>query len=236
MRLGTLIMEQLQLSRKMMKRTFLRGVVKVDGQVEYDEARNVDSQIHHIEVAGQTLHTTEVYYLLHKPSGVVTANKDATYQTVFDCLKPKDRREDLCFVGRLDRYTQGLILLTSNGQLAYDLLQPSKKVSKVYEAYLKEPAEMKDIESFKQGIRFIDDTVCLPAKLTILSDSPHHVLVEIHEGKFHQVKKMFLAVGKKVKKLKRISFGPLQLPSDLPIGDYRKLTREEIISLKEYFR
>lgn len=236
MRLGTLITKQLQPSRKTLKRMFLRGVVKVDGQVEYNEARNVDSQLHTIEVEGKKLDTSEVYYLLNKPIGVVTANKDSAHVTIFDCLQKDDWREDLCFVGRLDRYTEGVLLLTSNGQLAYDLLQPSKKVSKVYEAYLKEVAEIEDIERFEQGIRFLDGTLCKPAKLTILPDSPHHVLLEIHEGKFHQVKKMFLVVGKKVEKLKRISFGPLVLPVDLPSGAYRQLTLEELRSLKEYFR
>ena len=236
MRLGTLITEQLRPSRKVLKRLFLRGVVKVDGQVEYNEARNVDSQLYTIEVEGKMLQTSEVYYLLNKPVGVVTANKDSAHDTVFDCLQRGDWREDLCFVGRLDRNTEGLLLLTSNGQLAYDLLQPGKKVSKVYEAYLKEPAEMEDIARFEQGIRFLDGTLCKPAKLTILPDSPHHVLLEIHEGKFHQVKKMFLAVGKKVERLKRISFGPLVLPTNLPSGAYRKLTLDELSRLKEYFR
>lgn len=236
MRLGKLLEQRLQLSRKELKQTFARGIVRIDGKVEYCETRNVDSQLHRIEVADKRLYTNEVYYLLNKPSGVVTANKDSAHDTVFDCLQKEDWREDLCFIGRLDRNTEGLLLLTSNGQLAYDLLQPGKKVSKVYEAYLKEPAEMEDIAIFEQGIRFLDGTLCKPAKLTILPDSPHHVLLEIHEGKFHQVKKMFLAVGKKVERLKRVSFGPLVLPTDLPSRAYRKLTLEELSRLKEYFR
>lgn len=236
MRLGKLLEQRLQLSRKELKRTFARGIVRIDGQVEYCETRNVDSQLHRIEVADKRLYTNEVYYLLNKPSGVVTANQDERHRTVFDCLKKEDQRGDLCFVGRLDRDTQGLLLLTSNGQLAYDLLQPGKKVSKVYEAYLKEPAEMEDIAIFEQGIRFLDGTLCKPAKLTILPDSPHHVLLEIHEGKFHQVKKMFLSVGKKVEQLKRVAFGPLTLPKILESGQYRSLTQEELLSLKEYFR
>ena len=186
MRLGKLLEQRLQLSRKELKRTFARGIVRIDGQVEYCETRNVDSQLHRIEVSDKRLYTNEVYYLLNKPSGVVTANQDERHRTVFDCLKKEDQRGDLCFVGRLDRDTQGLLLLTSNGQLAYDLLQPMNKVVKVYEAYLKEPAENVDIERFAKGIRFLDGTLCKSAKLTILPDSPHHVLLEIHEGKFHR--------------------------------------------------
>ena len=132
MRLGKLLEQRLQLSRKELKQTFARGIVRIDGKVEYCETRNVDSQLHRIEVADKRLYTNEVYYLLNKPSGVVTANKDSAHDTVFDCLQKEDWREDLCFIGRLDRNTEGLLLLTSNGQLAYDLLQPGKKVSKVY--------------------------------------------------------------------------------------------------------
>ena len=235
MRLGKLLEKRLQLSRKELKRTFARGIVRIDGQVEYCETRNVDSQLHRIEVADKRLYTNEVYYLLNKPGGVVTANQDERHRTVFDCLKKEDQRGDLCFVGRLDRDTQGLLLLTSNGQLAYDLLQPMNKVVKVYEAYLKEPAENVDIERFAKGIRFLDGTLCQPAELTIL-DNPHHVLLKIHEGKFHQVKKMFLSVEKKVERLKRVAFGPLTLPQSLESGQYRSLTQEELLSLKEYFR
>ncbi|BCA86573.1 hypothetical protein EsVE80_20960 [Enterococcus saigonensis] len=127
MRLDKLIEKKLHTSRKKMKRLFLSGQVTIDGVKEFRQNRNVDSQIHKIMVNNQVLFTNEVYYLLDKPVGVVTANSDLNHQTVFDCLTPTDKLDDLSAVGRLDRDTSGLLLLTNNGQLVYDLLHPVKK-------------------------------------------------------------------------------------------------------------
>ena len=237
MRLEELIQSTENTSRKELKRILARGLISIDGQIERNGARNVDSQIHTITLNQQPLLTDERYYLLNKPKGVVSANQDQQYPTVFDCLRLEDRRADLKFVGRLDRQTEGLMLLTTNGQLAYDLLQPKQKVSKTYEVWLKEAAEYEDIARFKAGITFLDGTKCQPAELVLL-DKNHlqHVQVTIHEGKYHQVKKMFLAVGKKVEELKRIAFGPLQLDESLAPGEYRTLTLKELQLLKAYFR
>ena len=235
MRLDKLIEGELQTSRKQMKRLFLMGKVHVDGQTIYQENKNVDSTLHQIQVDGKILQTDEVYYLLNKPAGVVTANKDAL-PTVFDVLATKDQRADLTAVGRLDRDTEGLLLLTSNGQLGYDLLQPQKKVAKVYEALVNEEVTAADVALFASGIVFADGTVCQPAELEILAAAPtSHVRLTIREGKFHQVKKMFLAIGKKVIFLKRVAMGPLTLGS-LATGDYRALTSAELQQLKPYFR
>jgi 16S rRNA pseudouridine516 synthase len=239
MRLDKLIEEKLNTSKKEMKRLFLRGLVKIDGQVTYSESQNVDSQLHQIEVAGQNLETNEKYYLLAKPSGVVTANKDAQHQTVFDFLAPEDFSPALVAAGRLDRDTQGLLLLTSNGQLVYDLLHPVKKVSKTYLAKVNEVVTPADITAFADGIEFLDGTRCQSAQLKIrtvdFSRKESEVELVIFEGKFHQVKKMFLARGKKVIALKRVTMGPLEL-GDLPIGSYRALTLAELQQLKPYFR
>ncbi len=239
MRLDKLIEEKLKTSKKEMKRLFLRGLVKVDGQVTDCESQNVDSQLHQIEVAGQKLRTNESYYLLAKPQGVVTANKDAQHQTVFDLLSPADFSPELVAVGRLDRDTQGLLLLTSNGQLVYDLLHPVKKVSKTYLAKVNAIVTQADIVAFAKGIEFLDGTRCQSAQLKIrtvdLSRQESEVELVIFEGKFHQVKKMFLARGKKVIALKRLAMGPLEL-GDLPSGTYRPLTLSELQQLKPYFR
>lgn len=239
MRLDKLIEEQLQTSRKEMKRLFLRGKVRVDGQVTLNESQNVDSQLHLIEVDGRVLLTQEVYYLLAKPKGVVTAKRDKEHPTVFDLLKQESMVEQLIPVGRLDRDTEGLLLMTSNGQLVYDLLHPTKKVIKVYQASINERVTEEDIQAFAKGIVFLDGTTCQPAKLTILSHdeatNTSKVTLAISEGKFHQVKKMFLACGKKVIDLKRTQMGPLTLGA-LKIGDYRQLTTDELQQLKNYFR
>lgn len=236
MRLDKLIETNLKTSRKQMKRLFLMGKVKVDGKVIYQENRNVDSTLHVIEVDKKSLSTNEVYYLLNKPQGVVTANQDQL-STVFDLLKPEDWREDLTAVGRLDRDTEGLLLLTSNGQLSYELLQPKKKVTKTYEVRVNEVVTEEDVERFAKGITFHGGITCQPAKLKILTSTSleSRVHLTIREGKFHQVKKMFLATGKKVIYLKRIAMGPLEL-QNLPVGTYRSLTLEELNQLKPYFR
>lgn len=236
MRLDKLIEENLQTSRKQMKRLFLMGKVQVDGEIIYQENKNVDSMLHTIKVDGQQLLTNEVYYLLNKPQGVVTANQDEL-STVFDVLLPVDRRADLSAVGRLDRDTEGLLLLTSNGQLGYDLLQPKKKVTKVYEATINATVTEEDVGAFARGITFHGGETCQPAKLEILSANAleSQVCLTLCEGKFHQVKKMFLATGKKVTYLKRVSMGPLTI-GELAVGEYRTLTKEELIQLKSYFR
>ncbi|MGV3083322.1 16S rRNA pseudouridine(516) synthase [Enterococcus dispar] len=240
MRLDKLIEETLHTSRKEMKRLFSKGQVTVDGIKENQQNRNVDSNIHHISAAGIELFTNEVYYLLDKPIGAVTANSDLKYQTVFDCLALKDNQPNLYAVGRLDRDTSGFLLLTSNGQLGYDLLHPVKKVAKVYEAWINEIVTAEDIAKFQEGIIFLDGTHCQPAILEILllDEQVGHSLVRltIWEGKFHQVKKMFLACGKKVIALRRIEMGPLRLPENSQPGNYQKLTQTQLALLKPYFR
>lgn len=238
MRLDKLIEARLQTTRKAQKRLFLTGQVKVDGKIERQENRNVDSQLHKIEVAGRQLFTDERYFLVFKPRGVVTANQDAKHKTVMDLLSAEDRSQGLYSVGRLDRDTEGLLLVTTNGQLGYELLQPTGKVSKVYEAWVKEPVSLADIRAFAAGITFHGGVTCQPAVLQILETTPGptKVRLRITEGKFHQVKKMFLARGIKVLTLRRVAMGPLTLPQDLLPGAYRTLTQAELTSLREYFR
>lgn len=237
MRLDKLIETKLQTSRKEMKRLFLTGAVLVDGNKERNEGRNVDSSLHEVKVNGQQLTTKEQYYLLNKPAGVVTANQDKVHSTVLDCLRDVDTQR-LASVGRLDRDTEGLVFLTSNGQLAYELLHPEKKVTKVYEAWINEPVTPDDVAAFASGIIFHGGVKCQPAELVLLAQDKgdSYVRLAIQEGKFHQVKKMFLARGKKVIYLKRIALGPLQLPSELEAGAFRPLTIAELTALKPYFR
>ncbi|MGP5429551.1 16S rRNA pseudouridine(516) synthase [Enterococcus malodoratus] len=238
MRLDKVIEQNLATTRKEMKRLFLMKKVFVDGVAEFNQQRNVDSQLHEIQVNGQNLQTNHVYYLLNKPAGVVTAKSDSKFQTVIELIAKAERPADLYPVGRLDRDTTGLLLLTDNGQLGYDLLQPGSKVTKTYRATVNEMVTHEDISAFEEGIVFHGGIRCQPAQLEILSSEPSHseVLLTIREGKFHQVKKMFLACGKKVTSLKRLTMGPLQLPEDLAQGDYRSLSQEELQQLKSYFR
>ncbi|MGM9902722.1 16S rRNA pseudouridine synthase A [Enterococcus sp. 10A9_DIV0425] len=238
MRLDKLIEEKLATSRTEMKRLFAMKQVRIDGIVEQKQNRNVDSQLHHIEVAGEILKTNEVYFLLNKPSKAVTAVKDKQNQTVIDLLASADKEQPLYPVGRLDRTTTGLLLITSNGQLGYEMLLPDKKVLKTYRAIVNEEVTEADQLAFKEGIIFEGGYQCLPADLKILHANKQESVVQvtIQEGKFHQVKKMFLACGKKVTALQRIEMGPLQLDMNLAQGAYRSLTLSELKLLEPYFK
>lgn len=225
-------------SRKTVKRLFQKKLVKVDGEIVVEGSYNVDSRLHHITVMDELVSgANHVYYLMNKPRGIVTARTDAKNKTVMDLIQPQDQTSDLYPVGRLDGDTEGLLLITDNGLLGYQLLLPDKQVSKTYEVTVNDLVTQVDIEQFKQGIEFIGGVICKPAQLIILSTSEteSQVQLTIQEGKFHQVKKMFLAVGKKVIYLKRIAMGPLHLEETLSPGEYRELKQEELESLKKHF-
>ncbi|WP_035052092.1 pseudouridine synthase [Carnobacterium pleistocenium] len=239
MRLDKLLFETGFGSRRTVKRLIKSKQVQVNGQIIAVDNLNVDPELQEVKVSGEQIHyQPHVYFMLHKPAGVVSAVSDAVNQTVIDLIDPSQRVPGLFPVGRLDKDTEGLLLLTNNGQLGYQLLIPKKEVTKIYEAVVNEIVTSEDLAAFTKGIVFDGGVKCKPAKLTILShsDTESRVLLEISEGKFHQVKKMFLSVGKKVIYLKRLSMGPLQLDNTLPIGAYRALHAEELVSLKPYFK
>ncbi|TAH74758.1 MAG: rRNA pseudouridine synthase [Anaerolineaceae bacterium] len=172
-----------------------------------------------------------IYFILNKPAGVVSATEDKRDKTVIDLIETV-KRKDLFPVGRLDKDTEGLLILTNDGDLAHRLLSPKKEVDKVYYAKINGRVTDGDVASFLSGISIGEDKPCLPAKLNILkSDEISEVNVTIYEGKYHQVKRMFEAVGKEVIYLKRISMGGLSLDPLLKPGDYRRLTIDELKNL-----
>ena len=239
MRLDKLLCECGYGSRGQVKKLIRSKQVSIDGEIVLADSHNVDPQLQTVIVSGKTLtHRTNVYYMLHKPAGVVTAVSDESNRTVIDLIDPSDRRPGLYPVGRLDKDTEGLLLITDNGQLGYQLLLPHKKVMKRYEVVVNERVTTADQEAFAEGIVFHGGTTCKPARLTILShgDDESRVLLDISEGKFHQVKKMFLSVGKKVTYLKRLTMGPIELDESIPPGSYRPLNEAELEQLKPYFR
>lgn len=173
-----------------------------------------------------------IYFMLNKPSGVVSATIDNVHTTVLDIIIDKEGKE-LFPVGRLDKDTEGLLLITNDGELAHQLLSPKKHVDKVYYAKVKGIVTEEDQQAFSNGISIEEYYVTLPAILNILkADELSEIELTIREGKFHQVKRMFEAVGKEVIYLKRLSMGGLKLDPSLKIGDYRKLTQEEVDYLK----
>ena len=175
-----------------MKQALLRGEILVDGCPARSLAQNIDTGLQELLFQDRIIRGYEhTYLMLHKPTGVVTANKDKELQTVMDLLSPDIQSDKLYAVGRLDRDTTGLLLLTDNGPLGFQLLHPQYHVDKTYQVKVNGPLSSDHIQQFKDGIVFLDGTLCKPASLEILSASPSHsqASITISEGKFHQVKK-----------------------------------------------
>lgn len=237
MRLDKLLGQAGYGSRNQVKKLIRSRQVYVDGVLAERDNLNVDASLQTITVSGKELeHSPEVYYLMNKSSGVVSARRDREHQTVIDLIKPEDQREGLYPVGRLDRDTEGLVLITNNGPLGFALLHPRYHVAKTYYVEVNDALGPDAPAFFKSGVVFEDGTVCKPAQLEILSSASDKscARITISEGKFHQVKKMFLAYGVKVTYLKRISFGDFVLDEKLPRGSYRPLTEKEKTILKRY--
>ena len=236
MRLDRLLAQEM-VSRKAMKQALLKKEILVDDCPARSLAQNVDTGLQKLVFQGQQIQGYEHNYLmLHKPNGVVTASKDKKLPTVMDLLPPDIQSDQLYAIGRLDRDTTGLLLLTDNGPLGFQLLHPQNHVDKTYQVKCNGLLTPNHIHHFKEGIVFLDGTLCKPAKLEILSASPteSHASITISEGKFHQVKKMFLSVGVKVTSLKRVQFGDFTLDPELAEGQYRSLNPEELEIIKIY--
>ncbi|MBF7093951.1 rRNA pseudouridine synthase [Streptococcus sp. HF-1907] len=224
-------------SRNQVKKLIRSQQVRVDGELALRDNLNVDPSLQDIRVSGKLLaHSTDVYFMLHKPAGVVSAVSDSQHQTVIDLIRGKDRVDGLYPIGRLDRDTEGLLLITNNGPLGFRMLHPKHHVDKTYYVEVNGALDSDAPAFFGNGIAFLDGTVCKPAKLEVISssDTQSYAHITISEGKFHQVKKMFLAYGVKVTYLRRESFGDFVLDANLPIGAYRELTADEKNILKQY--
>ena len=236
MRLDRLLAQE-KISRKTMKRALLKKEILVDDCPASSLAQNVDTGLQKLVFQGRQIQGYEHNYLmLHKPNGVVTASKDKKLPTVMDLLPPDSQSDQLYAVGSLDRNTTGLLLLTDNGPLGFQLLHPQYHVDKSYQVEVNGPLTSDHIQKFKEGIVFLDGTTCKPAQLVILSASPteSRASITISEGKFHQVKKMFLSVGVKVTALKRVQFSDFTLDPELAEGQYRPLNPEELKIIKNY--
>lgn len=217
-------------SRTQVKRMIRSGNVTVNAQSVKDEAFQIDPGVDLIVCWGREVAYREhIYLMLNKPAGVVSATKDLKERTVLDLLDPKYHNKGVFPVGRLDKDTEGLLILTNNGELGHKLLSPRKKVPKSYFAKITGTIGPEDFESFRNGIVLDDGYRTIPAKLQLLKPGdPNEVLVVIKEGKYHQIKRMFQALGKRVVYLKRLAMGELVLDPNLDNGAYRELTEEEI--------
>lgn len=219
-------------TRSQIKQEIRKGSVSVNGQPSVRPEQKVDSQKDQIHFRGCPVSYTEYeYYMLNKPAGVVSATKDPKEKTVLDLIESKVRN-DLFPVGRLDKDTEGLLLITNDGALSHRLLSPKKHVDKVYFARVEGIVTEEDTSKFREGLDIGDEKPTMPAELNILSSgSVSEVRIVIHEGRFHQIKRMFAAVGKQVVYLKREKMGTLSLDETLNPGEYRKLTESEVTDL-----
>jgi 16S rRNA pseudouridine516 synthase len=236
MRLDKLLANMGYGSRKEVKQLLKQKAVRVDDVVVKDSSMHVDPAKQNVSVFGERVEYVEfIYLMMNKPPGVISATEDKYDQTVIDLLEPMEQHFEPFPVGRLDKDTEGLLLITNDGQLAHDLLSPKKHVPKWYYAKIDGEVTQADIEAFKQGVTLDDGYHTKPGELKILaSGEQSEIELMIQEGKFHQVKRMFEAVGKKVTYLKRLSMGSLVLDETLALGEYRDLTEEELKSLKSY--
>lgn len=208
--------------------------VQVNDVVVQKPETSIDPEKAVVKIGGRIMDYQEFYYfILHKPAGYITATEDKKLPTVVDLLDEEDRNKDVAPVGRLDKDTEGLLVLTNDGKTTHELLSPKKHVDKVYYARVAGKVVPEDCETFAAGMTLEDGTVFAPGKLEIItSDEISEIYVTIKEGKFHQVKRMVQAIGKEVVYLKRIKMGNFSLPEDLAIGEYRQLTKEELKALR----
>lgn len=221
-------------TRAEVKKQIRQGKVSVDGQIVQSPDIKIDWNRQKVRVEGKLLsYVTYEYYMLNKPAGVISATTDKNEKTVVDLIDSKARK-DLFPAGRLDKDTEGLLLITNDGDLAHRLLSPKKHVDKVYYARVRGKVTDEDVKAFSEGLSIGRGEVAKPSELLVLlSDEISKIQLTIQEGKFHQVKRMFHAVGKEVVYLKRLSMGNLKLDDSLALGAYRPLTKEELEDLQK---
>ena len=236
MRLDKYLAEMGVGTRQEVKKQIRQGKAAVNGTVVKAADTKIDETSDEVTISGRNIsYVSYEYYMLNKPAGVVSATEDRRDTTVIDLIKEK-KRKDLFPVGRLDIDTEGLLLITNDGDLAHRLLAPKKHVDKVYYAKIDGMVTEEDVKRFAEGIDIgaEEEEMTRPAKLDIMKSAEEsEIRLTIHEGKFHQVKRMFLAVGKEVTYLKRERMGTLCLDENLKPGEYRLLTEEEIENVRK---
>ncbi|MCJ8009540.1 pseudouridine synthase [Lederbergia wuyishanensis] len=223
-------------SRKEVKKILKNGNVTVNGDIVKDAKFHVNPNVDTVFLFGEQVYYREfIYLMMNKPAGVISATEDERDKTVIDLLNDEEVIFNPFPVGRLDKDTEGLLILTNDGKLAHQLLSPKKNVPKTYFAVINSPVTEEDVEAFANGVTLDDGYETKPGKLKIIkAGSYSDIELTITEGKFHQVKRMFEAIGKKVVYLKRISMGPIELDNTLENGKYRELTEVEVQQLKNF--
>ncbi len=225
-RLDKLISNQLLISRSVVRTGIYRGKATVNGEPVRDPAAQIDTAAE-IIFDGQAVSFKEyLYILLYKPKGVICATEDKSQKTVLDLLPDNIRRRQMAPVGRLDKDTTGLLLVTDDGVFAHECISPKKKISKTYIACLDGDIKEDMITSFKEGVVLADGTVCRSAELQRIEENKARIIIT--EGKYHQIKRMFGTVGLGVNSLHREAIGNLTIPADMREGDWIEMTKQEL--------
>ncbi|NLV87331.1 MAG: 16S rRNA pseudouridine(516) synthase [Clostridiales bacterium] len=227
-RLDKLISEAAVVSRAQARKLIKDGAVCVDGMIIRSPEKKFCEENCSFTLFGKALGPAgEKYYMLNKPAGLLSATRDNEQKTVLDLFPPELRAKGLFPVGRLDKDTRGLLIITSDGQFSHAVTSPRREVPKRYEAKVEGSLTKDDEESFERGIVLRDGTICLPARLEIDEEDKSHAFVTVFEGKYHQVKRMLASLGKPVLSLRRLSIGSLELDEGLEEGQFRELTAGE---------
>lgn len=226
-------------TRKEVKELLKKRLIKVNDEIVKDGKIHVNENEDTVKYKDEIISYKKfVYIMLNKPNGVISATEDKVHKTVIDLLGDEYRTFEVFPVGRLDIDTEGLLLLTNDGVLSHNLLSPNKHVDKKYYVELEKLLTKMDIDKLEKGVELKDFTT-KDAKVEIIENGGEsdkiRVYITISEGKFHQVKRMFKAVGNEVKYLKRVKMGTLSLDENLKLGEYRELTEDELTKLKENF-
>lgn len=236
MRLDKFLADRQIGTRSEVKQLIKKGLITVNDGIAKIPEQKINPESDVIRYDGNKLNfKANQYYMLNKPTGYITATKDEKEKTVMDLFAGLPTK-DLFPIGRLDKDTEGLLLITNDGALSHELMSPKKHVSKTYFAHIDGVVEEHAKDLFLQGLDIGEKKLTLPAELQIIkSGDVSEILLTITEGKFHQVKRMFEAIGRKVIYLKRVSIGKVTLDDKLALGEYRELTEEELMSLKDNY-
>lgn len=227
-RLDKTVAKQMNLSRSSARQLIRSGAVEINGKKVFAADEQLDLNTDELKISGKVVTMRRfLYIMLNKPSGVLSAAKDPDCQTVIDLLPPSLRRRGLFPAGRLDKDTTGLLIITDDGDFAHRLISPSHHVYKTYIATLESDITEDELDVLRSGAVLGDGTECLPARLKKLDGEPTKVAVQIREGKYHQVKRMFASQQNSVVALERTAIGALKLDGDLKQGEARLLTDEE---------
>lgn len=233
-RLDKLLADMGIASRSELRQIIKSGRVTVDGRAVTAPEAKVDSEVGTIALDGKSLNVQKFrYYIMDKPAGVLSVTEDRKQKTVLDLLPPEQQRMGLFPVGRLDKDTSGLLILTNDGEFAHRVISPKSGVEKLYLAHVEGTPDEADVRAFREGIVLADGTQCLPAKLEVLTEGK--CLVTVMEGKYHQVKRMLASRGKPVLELRRLSVGELELGDSLGPGGFRELDESDLCKVLKDF-